>query len=815
MSEYKYPDPSARNHEKTSKEYGLSYAKFIEKEWLSNGRRNTCAAKYRELEAFKNNEVDINKYKHILGMCDERIWTGMNWKFIPIAPKFVNVIKDGFATDLFKVHTRAMDSISRKERSRFRKKLEDDMLTSDFMREISMLTDTDYRPEYVPESEEELDIHMQLKYKQPREIASELIINQILEYNNWTETKNSILEDLIVKGIGICKVIPDKEYGIVIDRCKPEDIVYSYDPKSSRNKKGCFYFGEIKEYSPSEIIRISNNEISEEDIKNNCSAAKTGDSTDDRLISVLYFCFKTTLDETYKRKKNKLVRKTSDFPDSPEKKWSVARGKYDVWFEGYYIPGTDLIWGYRLMEEMVRPVHNVTRVLPPYVIYQLSTPSIIENVIPFCEDAHTAVLKLRHLIISAKPKGYEINIDAISNVDLGGGVLQPIEILKIYDQTGRLIVSTRKFDEDGRDYSKALQDINNSLGTDIAQIISVYNTAVDMCYEVSGLNRVRDGSAPLTGALVGTQQIALSMSNTATKHILNGILNIEKGVSEVALNRAQQLSIYGDKFAEEIMDAFLEYDEKVTKELASSHKYRFDVIVEIAPDQNEWQAMEANINTALQSGQIMLSDAIDLRTIKNLKLANEWLKILIKKRQKEREANERAMIQQKEMARAQAEIAINNSRMQENQTKMQLLQIQAQTDIAVNNAKIEKTVEGDLLLMRQRHIYTMQEKGLEVQSNAELNRFKEEAKDNRTRIQADQQSRMIFQRQNGTPPEKFDTSNSMPPLTGIPVTPNDTYMQQAAPENPDSIYGQEPFNESGQLTTNRNGTEETTLQPTV
>ena len=225
MANYRYPNPLADYEEKLTEKYGLDYAKFIEQEWISNGRHSKKTAKYQLLEAFKNNEIDEEKYKHMLGMCEDRIWTGMNWAFTPIAPKFVNVIKDGFPTDLFEIRAKAVDTRSQKERKKYREHLENNMLAAEFDRQLSLSTGTDYTNKYVPESKEEIDIHMQLKYRQPRETASELIINKILQYNGWSETQNKIIEDLITDGIGITKIIPDKDYGIITDRVDPKDFI--------------------------------------------------------------------------------------------------------------------------------------------------------------------------------------------------------------------------------------------------------------------------------------------------------------------------------------------------------------------------------------------------------------------------------------------------------------------------------------------------------------------------------------------------------------------------------------------------------------
>jgi hypothetical protein len=797
-SNYNYPDQFATNEQKKSESYGLEFARFIVSEWLTNGKFSKRNAEYQELDRFKNSEVSVESYKHMLGMCEDRIWTGMNWSFTSIAPKFINVIKDGFADDLFKIKAKAVDSFSRKERNAYRKKLEDDMYTSDFMRSVSAQTGTNYMPEYIPESEEEIDIHMQLKYRQHQEIAAELIINRVLAVNGWEEIQNNLKEDLITKGIAIVKTVADKDYGIIPDRVVPDHFICSYDTKSSRNGKGIFYFGEVREYTVDDVIRMSNGKLTMEDIKSSINKdpeyfktsglfGKTKDSLDSGdFVQVLYFCYKTTLDETYKRKRNKLIEKERGFTLPEESLSSVVTGKHDVWFEGYHIVNTNLIWGYRLMRDMIRPVDNINRVIPPFSVYQLSVNPVLKNIMPFCEDAHIAILKLRHLVLSMRPKGFSINIDALNQLDLGDGkMMTPIEIVKIFNQTGNLLYSGRGYDEEGK-YTNVLGEIRNSIGSELSELIGVYNNAINMCYEVSGLNRVRDGSAPLAGALVGTQQIALSMSNTATKHILNGILSLNKDIAQVILNRTQQVTMYGESFSKEIMDVFWEETDETKERLSSSHEYRFDIAIEMAPDQNERQAMEVNIASALQSGQINMQDAIDLRTIDNIKLANEYLKIVIKKREKEKFQQQRQLVFEQQQAEAQKEIAIENAKAGRVQQEAQLESLKSQLSMQANNARIEKEVEGKLILMSQQFKYNMQLKGLDVESSKELNKFKEDAKDNRTKIQASQQSELIQQRQNGTGSIDFMNPNpAKNPGIEIPVFQNE--MQN----DPSLMYGEE------------------------
>lgn len=754
-----YPNPFASNEEKNSKTYGLEYARYIESEWLTNGEYASRKRKFEELEALRNNEVDIDKFKAMLNIPKDKAYVSLNWEFTSIVPKFVNVVKDSFPVDMFKVIAKGVDVISRKEREDYRRNLETEMLTKDFSSEMSMATGINFMPEYVPDSKEELDLHMQLEYRQSKEIASEIIINRVFDVNYFREIQNRVAEDIVTTGFGAIRVETDKDYGVVIRRVDGKNMVHSFDPLYTRNKKGSYYFGEIMEMTAAEIYRVSGGEVTRDILEHPSPDRRftpRDKVNDDDTFTILYFTFKTTLDEVYKRKRNNLIPKGRDF-DLPEtSKSRVLKGTYDVWYEGYYILNTNIVFNYRLMRDMIRPVHNANMVLPPYIVYELTVPSIVENIKPFAEDVHLTVLKLRHLISKLRPDGYEINVDALMNINMGqGGDLKPAQIIEILDQNGYLLYKGSAYDDEQVFTGNVMRAIPGNDGAKLAQLINIYNHNVNMCYEVSGVNRVRDGSAPLSGALVGTQQMALNMSNTATKHILEGLLSIKKDTSEVIINRAQQMSLYHDNFADDIMSYLL--DKSKVDDYKSLHKYRLDVVIEVKPNQEEKAALEQSVVAAVQAGQITLADRIDIMSIDNLKMAASYLKVTMKKRSDEAYRKEQEMEAMKARVQAQAQMAIEQQKQQslamEIQAEAQKVQFQNQADIRLNKEK----VEGMIILERVKHQNKMEELGLQTRITDELTRYKEDKKDDRTRIQAQQQSQLINQRQRGTSPIPFES----------------------------------------------------------
>jgi hypothetical protein len=185
--------------------------------------------------------------------------------------------------------------------------------------------------------------------------------------------------------------------------------------------------------------------------------------------------------------------------------------------------------------------------------------------------------------------------------------------------------------------------------------------------------------------------------------------------------------------------------------------FDFGIFIEVAPDEEEKAQLEANIQMALQRDQITLEDAIDIRQMKNLKLANELLKMKRKDKQKKDMENEQAKIQMQTQGNIQSSQASAQSALQkvqaEAQAKAQIAQAQMQFDIQRMQAEAQIKEQ----LMAVEFNYNMQLKGMEVSQIKQLDMDKEKAKDDRTKLQATQQSKLIEQRQKDLPAMNFES----------------------------------------------------------
>jgi hypothetical protein len=280
-----------------------------------------------------------------------------------------------------------------------------------------------------------------------------------------------------------------------------------------------------------------------------------------------------------------------------------------------------------------------------------------------------------------------------------------------------------------------------------------------MIRDATGLNEARDGSMPDKNALVGVQKLAAANSNTATRHILQAGLFLTSSVAECLSLRISDIIEYSPT-----KDAFIQaigaHNVATLEEMSELHLYDFGIFIELTPDDEEKAMLENNIQVAVAQQGIDLEDAIDLREIKNIKLANQLLKI----RRKQKQERDQAMQQQNIQAQAQANMQTQQASAQlEVQKQQALSQSQAQLEqmkAEMESQKMMQEVQHKKELMQLEFQMNMQLRSMEVEATKAKETQKEDRKDERTKIQATQQSEMIDQRNNQKPPKNFESAGN-------------------------------------------------------
>jgi len=305
-----------------------------------------------------------------------------------------------------------------------------------------------------------------------------------------------------------------------------------------------------------------------------------------------------------------------------------------------------------------------------------------------------------------------------------------------------------------------IQEITSgSGGNKINALIGNYNYYLQMIRDVTGLNEARDGSMPDKNALVGVQKLAAANSNTATRHILQSGLFLTSQVAEGLSLRISDILEYSPT-KEAFIQAIGAHNVGTLEEMSELHMYDFGIFIELAPDEEEKQLLENNIQQALAQQGIELEDAIDVREIKNIRLANQLLKIRRKKKLERDQQIAQQNIQAQAQANAQAQQVAAQAEVQKQQaltqSKAQLEQVEAQ--LGLQKLQAEAALKKEL--MNHEFQINMKLREMELESLKQKETNKEDRKDERTRIQASQQSELIDQRKTGKPPKKFESTSN-------------------------------------------------------
>jgi len=784
-----FPNQFASDKEKESLEYGLQIMQSVQYEWF---RKDTGNCKFynqwgdfHRLRLYARGEQSIAKYKNELSVDGDLSHLNLDWTPIPIIPKFVDIVVNGMSDRLFRVKAYAQDAVSAERRSKYQETIEKDMVSKDMLNQIkdSFGVDVfDTKADQLPQDSEELNLFMQINYKPAIEIAEETAINTIFEDNRYSDIRSRVDYDLTVIGKGIVKhqFLPGS--GVQIDYVDPANVVHSYteDP----HFRDCFYWGEIKTVAITELLKIDpslTNEQLEEISKysqawynyyNNAQFYQNSLFNKDSA-TLLYVNYKTTKKFVYKKKildtgGVRLIQKDDTFNPPSEMmddgKFEKIEKTIDVWYDGIMVMGTNIILKWELSRNMVRPKSSSQHAIPNYIavaprMYKGNIESLVRRMIPFADLIQVTHLKLQQVISRVVPDGVFIDADGLNEVDLGtGAAYNPEDALRLYFQTGSVI--GRSYTQDG-EFNNArvpIQELNSNSGqAKIGALIGSYNHYLGMIRDVTGLNEARDGSMPDPNSLVGLQKLAAANSNTATRHILDGSLSITKQLSEAVSYRVADILEYSD-FAETFAMQIGKYNVSLLEEIKEIYIYDFGIFIDVSPDEEDKSKLEQNIQVALSRDAITLEDAIDIREINNIKLANQLLKL--KRRKKQEQDQENAMQSQQMQAQINAQ-----SQQMAAQNTMQQIQYETQSKIQIKQAEIGYEIEKmkseaqlKIELMNIEYQMNMQLKGVEAQAINMKEDMKEKAKDNRILKQATTQSKLIEQRKNNLPPVDFESN---------------------------------------------------------
>jgi len=778
-----FPSQAVSDTEKRSTEYGLEIAKAVESEWFkkdSGGSRYfSNRDNYHNLRLYARGEQSIKKYKDELSINGDLSYLNLDWKPVPIIPKFVDIVVNGIAERAYGLKAFSVDPIASKKRTDYVDGMLNDMHAADFAEEIekALGVNTLNNPkEELPETEDELNLHMQLNYKQSIELAQEQAIDNVFNLNKYDLLKKRLDYDIAVLGIGCVKNSFNTAEGIKLDYVDPSDIIYSYT--DSPYFDDLYYVGEVRRITLVELKKqfpdLTTEDIEEIEGKGNSSLLynQAGvNSSDKNFVYVLYFEYKTFENQVYKIKEttsgaDKAIKKDDKFnpPKDSRARFQKVNRSIECLYEGAKIVGHDKLLKWQKAVNMTRPKSDITKVQMSYNIvapriYKGKTESLVSRMTSFADMIQITHLKLQQVLSRMVPDGVYLDADGLAEVDLGNGTnYNPQEALNMYFQTGSVIGRSMTQDGDFNNGKIPIQELRTgSGGTKIQSLIQSYNYYLQMMRDVTGLNEARDGSTPDRNALVGLQKLAAANSNTATRHILQAGLYLSLKTAEAISLRISDILEFSNT-KNSFIQSLGKIDVATLTEIKELHIHDFGIFLELSPDEEEKQLLENNIQMAMSQKQIELEDAIDVREIRNLRLANQLLKL----RRKQKFERDRQMqmenIQAQSQANAQSAQAGAAAEIQKQQgiaeSKVQIAQAQSQFDIA--KLEREAQIKKELMEFEFQLNMRLKEQDNQVINNKE--KYKEDRKDKRTKIQASQQSELIDQRKSGKPPKNFESA---------------------------------------------------------
>ena len=777
-----FPDPLADQATKESNDYGLQYAKAISAQWGKLNENSSIFSKRNKIfersRDYANGTQDTSIYKQLLNSLSPNKGDGsllnLDYTPVPILPKFVKIVTNKILARDPYPNLESIDPLSSSEKNKMKDKIkvqvENKKLLQTLKEETGVVLDMD--PEQIPETIEEAEIFMDTNIKTDAEIAAQIGTNMTLSWANFNDTTfRRAVNDMVALGMAVVKRQNDPNEGIAIEYVDPVSFVHSYteDP----NFSDLVYAGNVKRIPIQELKRRAGDQFTEEQYKDLAKQVKNKMQNDpsklsqvhydermqrnmygydEYMVDILDFEF-ISVDCMFFEEKESRHGNTGFFYKGFQYKEKVSsvfdrtphKMEMATLYGGVYVMGTDMMFNYGRVKNVPKNIHDISKCRLSYSVAatnlrRMMPKSMVESCTGFADMLQLTHLKIQQAIAKAKPDGLIIDIEGLENVQLGkGGELQPLELHDIYEQTG--VFYYRSKNPEGGFQNPPVREIGNTI-RNINELIALYNHYLQLIRDTTGINEAMDASTPKGDALVGVQQQAIAAGNNAIYDITNASMLLYKRVCQDIVKCLQVIpsesalyNIYSNAIGKENM--------KVLSSFKELSMYNFGVQVVKEMEDKDRQFLEANIQMALQQQQIDLEDAMAVRALKDVNQAERLLIIRRKKRMdKQQEMAQQNSQQQAEQAANAAQQA-SEQRMKEMQAEAQIEQqkIQLKAQLEVQMAQMRHEFNKEIETIRAQASLGFKEDDQNFKQKLEV--LKEDRKDNRQEVQAENQMAMM------------------------------------------------------------------------
>jgi hypothetical protein len=766
---------------KKTKEWGCELAQAIESEWfyglgvntygVLNSRFNTQRYDFIQRRMYAKGIQSMDKYLDQQKPNGDKSFLNLPTKPISVIPKNVDILVNTLCDRGYYIKAVSTDPIGISERVAYREQIETDRNAKDVIIKAKETFGVDIASmpiENIPETEAEIDLHMELEYKQDVEISQELAIESIFNENYYNEiTDRQQKQDMVICGVGWLKNTFVPERGIVLEYVDCENKIQSYteDPYF----RDCFYHGEFKNVPLSQIfidyqwVNLPGNEKIKEQITNSSDAWWNYNviAENQRIkgtANLLYFTYKTTRKRAKKIKQKatgeRIVSSAAEFFDEksvPNLDFKRVEIEEEILFEGVYLLGTNILLKWEVAENMARPKSNKQKVVDQYIgmapnMEKGYIDSHVARMIPIEDKIEVIELKVDQIIQPMMADGFIIDPDAISELDFGGGnKFNAQNVMDMFWQTGSIFA--RSFSASGDPmYSKAITELRT--GGSLEKLQALVNRKMELLTQIDdvvGLNKASNASTPDKESLLGVNKLASKNTSLSIRHILKGACNNTLRLAEAVTYRIPDLLKYSDlknDFERKIGVASI----KALDSVKNLHLHDFSIFLELELDDEERAKLEQDMSDAIAKGQMSVADKYKVLNVKNLKLALQYMTVLMDKHQAKIQEQEMAKIQANTQSQTQIAQAAEKARQQ---TMQMELQGKGQLQQLINQGELQKEqLRGDNELRNIQTKLRGEFQIAQVQGGVQMDKlqFLEEKKDERLVKQATMDSEKIEQR---------------------------------------------------------------------
>ena len=803
-----FPDPLSTPEEKSTLEYGLSFAKAILNQWGGMDQENSLMRRRQKVfnrnKHYANGTQDTSIYTQLLTSLNPNDGDGtllnLDMTPVPILPKFVRIVVNKILSRNPYPNLEAVDPLSSSEKDMQRRKIEMQIRAKDKTKEISdKLGVGNKKFSNVPETLEEAEIFAQNNIKSSGEIAAQIATNMTLEWNDFNDSiLRRVVLDLVRYGMGVVKRDNDPNYGIKETYISPENFIHSWTDDFGMND--LVYAGHVKTITISELRRLAGGQFQEEELKDiarKTASRKNYDTSsfnsivyderldktrygyDEYMIDVLDFEFKTVDKIFYESKENKFGNTGFYYKGTNYKKPenSVFNRQAhcldnEVVYGGSFVIGCDRLFNYCLQTNLPKNIHDLSRVSLSYSavatnLVDMIPKSMVDSCIGFADQLQLVHLKIQQAIAKAKPDGIIIDIEGLEGVVLGdAGEMSPLDLQDIYEQTG--ILYYRSKNVEGGFQNPPIREINNQI-RNINELIALYNHYLRMIRDATGINEMMDGTTPKGDTLVGVQQQAIAAGNNAIYDITNASMHLYKKVCSDIVKCIQVLPTNSILYSV-YENAIGKTNAKLLTSFSNMPLFNFGVTVRKEMEESEKALLEQNIQISLSQRELDLEDAIAIRQLRDVNQAERLLVV----RRKQRMSKNQKLAEQNSMVQAQIQqqsaAASSQARMQEAQMEAQLKaqEINMKAQVEMQMKQMEYQFRKEIEMIKAKATLGFREEEQNFKEKLEI--LKEDRKDERIDKQSVKQSQLISQRKGergelqeevGSPDDMTDLANQL------------------------------------------------------